>query len=91
LGYDKRLGIHFKLATFQQKVTGVVAAVTVPAVAMLPAAVQVQIPVGLAVKHPPSDELNPMGKVNVAIAVVPLMLKYGPDGVMVVPEATVPV
>src|SRR5262245_54729735 len=90
--YDNRLGIHFWLATFQQKVTGVVAAVTVPAVAMLPAVVQVHFPVGLPVKHPPRVVSNPTGILKPVIAAVPLMLKYGPDGVIALAaDATVPV
>lgn len=59
---------------------------------MLPAAVHVQMPVGLAVKQPPNVVSKPTGMLNPVMAAVPLMLKYGPEGVMALAaEATVPV
>ena len=64
-------------------------AVVVPATEILPAAVHVNIPFGITVKHPPpTAELSkPIGGVNVTIAFVPEMANTGPPILEFVPAA----
>lgn len=62
-------------------------AVPVPAVMMLPAAVQVQVEpaaeIIVKVQAPVAVALQPTGTVNPVIAPAPLTMKYGPLGVIV--------